>query len=168
MENIKTITISLILLVLVIGGLVWFSGKNGRPQTAAIDSGSLGGILTAKETDYDFGNVGIKNGLVNHEYILENASDKTVKIGEVATSCMCTTAQLIVNGKTYGPFGMPGHLGVSKAGAIVNPGEKIIVKATFDPAAHGPTGIGEVFREIYIDAGADKPLTLSFRVNVTP
>lgn len=165
-QQIKTIIISLVLFTAVIGALVWF--KSDKPRSAAIDNIISGGTLTAKETYYDFGNIGIKNGLVSHEYVLENVSDKPVKIGEVSTSCMCTSAELKIGGKTYGPFGMPGHGGVSKAGVIVNPGEKVIVKAIYNPAAHGPAGIGEVSREIYIDTGADKPLTLSFRVNVTP
>ena len=64
---------------------------------------------------------------------------------------------------------MPGNGGgFTKAGVIVNPGENVIVKATFDPAAHGPAGIGEVSREIYIDTGADEPVVLGFKVNVTP
>lgn len=165
-QQIKTITISLILFAAVISALIWF--KSDNPKNAAIDNIISGGILTAKEINYDFGNVGIKNGLVSHDYILENASDKPVKIGEVSTSCMCTSAELKIGNKTYGPFGMRGHGGVVKANIVVNPGEKVVVKAIFDPAAHGPAGIGEVFREIYIDTGADRPFILSFRANVTP
>lgn len=167
MNSIKTIIMSLILFIAVIGALVWF--KSDKPQTAAIDNTIVGGTLTAKETNYDFGNVGIKNGLVNHEYILENISGKIVKIGEVSTSCMCTSAQIKIGDNIYGPFGMPGHGGgFTKAGIIVNPGEKIIVKATFDPAAHGPAGIGEIEREIFINTGSEQPLILEFKVNVTP
>ncbi|MBI2446486.1 MAG: DUF1573 domain-containing protein [Parcubacteria group bacterium] len=169
MNSIKTITLSLVLFAAVIGALIWFNGKNNRPQTAAINNEVASGILTATETDYDFGNVGIKNGLVTHKYILENTSGKTVKIGEVSTSCMCTSAKIEIGSKTYGPFGMPGHGGgLTKAGVFVNSGEKVIIEATFDPAAHGPAGIGEVQREIYIDTGADKPIVLGFKVNVTP
>ncbi|KKQ90746.1 MAG: hypothetical protein UT16_C0031G0007 [Candidatus Azambacteria bacterium GW2011_GWA2_39_10] len=169
MNSIKTITLSLILFAAVIGALIWFNGKNNQPQTATINNGGASGILTATETDYDFGNIGIKNGLVNHEYVLENKSDKMIKISEVSTSCMCTSAKVIIGGKTYGPFGMPGHGGgFTKAGIIVNPREKVVVNATFDPAAHGPAGIGEVLREIYINTGADEPIVLGFKVNVTP
>ena len=167
MNNIKTISLSLILFAAVIGVLVWFNDGKKRLEPAAV-GGLSGGALIAKETYYDFGNVGIKNGLVNHEYILENASGKTVKIGKVSTSCMCTSAQLKIGDKTYGLFGMPGHGGASKANAIVKPGEKVFVKAIFDPAAHGPAGIGEVSREIYIDTGAAEPIILGFKVNVTP
>ena len=169
MNNIKTIALSLILFAAVIGALIWFNGENNELKTAAINNGDVGGILTADETNYDFGNIGIKNGLITHKYILENMSGKMVKIGEVSTSCMCTSAKLEIVGKIYGPFGMPGHGGgLTKAGAFVNPGEKVVVEATFDPAAHGPAGIGEVLREIYIDTGAEKPIVLGFKVNVTP
>lgn len=166
-QQIKTILISLILFIVVIGAFVWF--KSDKPQIAAIDNAVVGEALVAKETSYDFGDIGIKNGLVNHEYILENANDRIVKISEVSTSCMCTSANIKVGDKTYGPFGMPGHGGgFAKAGVIINPGEKVIVKATFDPAAHGPAGIGEVQREIYINTGGGQPLILGFKANVTP
>ena len=100
---------------------------------------------------------------------MENKSDKMIKISEVSTSCMCTSAKVIIGGKTYGPFGMPGHGGgFTKAGIFVNSREKVVVNATFDPAAHGPAGIGEVLREIYINTGADEPIVLGFKVNVTP
>lgn len=169
MNNIKTIVLSLILFIAVIGALVWFGGKNREPQTAAIDNETTGGILTAKEVFYDFGSVKINGGFVNHEYALLNASDKIVKIDEVSTSCMCTTAELKIGDKAYGPFGMPGHGGgFTKAGVIINPGEKIIVKAIFDPAAHGPAGIGLIEREIYLNTGSKEPVVLKFKANITP
>jgi len=166
-EQIKTIIISLVLLAAVVSALIWFGNRGNKPEPAAI-GGLFGGVLTAKETAFDFGSVPIKGGLVNHEFTLENLSDKAVKIGEVSTSCMCTVAQVITGNKTYGPFGMPGHLGASKADAIVNPGEKVIVKATFDPAAHGPTGVGVVERQIFLNTGAAESVVLNFRANVTP
>jgi len=169
MNSIKTIILSLILFTAVIGALIWFNGENNESKTATINNEDIGVILTANEANYDFGSVGIKNGLVTHKYILENTSGKMVKIGDVSTSCMCTSAKLEIGGKTYGPFGMPGHGGgLTKAGVFVNAGEKVVVEATFDPAAHGPAGIGEVLREIYIDTGADKPIILGFKVNIIP
>lgn len=166
MNNIKTIIISLILFIAVIGALVWFKGD--KPQTAIIGSETAGGVLTAKEVFYDFDSVKINGGLVNHEFVLENLSDQKIKIGEVSTSCMCTVAELKIGDKTYGPFGMPGHGGASKASAIVNPGEKVTVKAIFDPAAHGPSGIGKIERGIYINTGGEQSLVLGFKANVTP
>lgn len=165
-EQIKLIIISLVLMAVVIGVLVWFG--SGKSQPAAINAGFFGTQLTVGEANYDFGSVKINGGLVSHEYILENLSDKAVKIGEVFTSCMCTTARVTVGNKTYGPFGMPGHLSASKADAIVNSGEKVIVKATFDPAAHGPAGIGEIQRQIFLNTGVAKPIVLNFKAVVTP
>ncbi len=163
-KQIKLISISLILMVLVIGGLVWIGNKKEfQPATVG---GFFGGTLTVKENFYDFGSVKINGGFANHEYVLENASDKIVKIGEVSTSCMCTTTQVMIGNKTYGPFGMPGHLGASKVNAVVNPGEKMVVKATFDPAAHGPTGIGMIERQIFVNIGAEQSLVLEFKANV--
>ncbi len=165
-KQIKLISISLILIALLVGALIWL-GNREESQSAMV-SGFFDGTLTAKENFYDFGSVKINGGFVNHEYVLENASDKIVKIGEVSTSCMCTTAQVIIGDKTYGPFGMPGHLSARKVNAAVNPDEKVVVKVTFDPAAHGPTGIGMIERQISVNTGAELPLVLGFKANVTP
>ena len=166
MENLKLIVISLVLMAAVIGGLVWFKG--GEKPVANIGN-VFAGELTATENFYDFGSAKIDGGLISHEYAVENKTDKSVKINGVSTSCMCTSAEVKIGDKTYGPFGMPGHGGSSAyANIAVNPGEKIIVKATFDPAAHGPAGIGMVERQIFIDTGAAKPLILNFKVIVTP
>ena len=166
-EQINTIIISLVMLTAVVGALIWFGNSGNKPEPAAV-GGLFGGVLTAEETAFDFGSVPINGGLVNHEFTLENLSDTMVKIGEVSTSCMCTTALVTVGNKTYGPFGMPGHLSASKANAIVNSGEKVIVKAIFDPAAHGPAGIGEVQRQIFLNTGVAEPIVLNFKAIVTP
>ena len=165
-QQINQISILLGFIVLVIAGLVWFGGSGTK--TPAIIDGAYAGTLIAKESKYDFGTVSMAKGLVSKEFTLENQSKDSVKIGEVSTSCMCTEAELKVGDKTAGPFGMPGHGGAPKANLIVKPGEKLVVKTIFDPAAHGPAGVGKIIREIYLEEGAGQPLILRFSANVTP
>lgn len=167
-EQIKKTSILLGAIFLIVAGLLWFSGGfDFGKQTAAID-GNFSGVLTVKESQYDFGDVSMAKGDVSTEFVLENQSKDNVKIGDVSTSCMCTEAELKMGDKTYGPFGMPGHLSAGKANAIVNTGEKVIVKVIFDPAAHGPSGIGEVVRQIFINTGNAESLILTLKANVTP
>ena len=122
------------------------------------------------ESNYDFGEVSMAKGLVEHEFILSNTSSAPVNIGSVETTCMCTTAYLKVSGgKEAGPFGMPGHGGPRGAANLtVNPGEKLIVRAVFDPAAHGPAGVGGVERAVIIDVGKQEPVVVSFKALVRP
>lgn len=113
------------------------------------------GSLIASENDYNFGTINMKDGDVSHRFALKNNSDETVKIGEVSTSCMCTTAYLYDGAGTQkGPFGMPGHGGKSLANMEIGVGEAIELEAVFDPAAHGPQGVGKVKRVINIETNS--------------
>jgi len=83
---------------------------------------------------------------------------------------MCTTATITDNNKKEtGTFGMPGHRGnLSRADIIIEPGENITVKAIFDPAAHGPAGVGLAQRSIYLetDSGETPKVELRFKAKV--
>jgi len=153
--------------VALIAGLV-AAGSRSAPPSPDGQSASTS-RLAADRSANDFGAISMAAGLVSTDFTIRNTTSETLTISKLSTSCMCTSASLQINESTFGPFGMPGHGGgFTKAGVFVNPGEKVVVEATFDPAAHGPAGIGEVLREIYIDTGADKPIILGFKVNVTP
>lgn len=169
MENKNNVIIWSALILVIIIGFVWISRRSLENQ-ASQASLTEPNAFVAVENSFDFGKVSMAKGEVSYDFLVKNSGIKPVSITKVYTSCMCTEAILrISSGKELGPYGMPGHGGFAPAiNQIVMPGEEITVKAIFDPAAHGPAGIGEVFREIYIDTGADKPLTLSFKVNVTP
>src|SRR3972149_6018400 len=70
-------------------------------------------------------------------------TDKTIRLKKIATSCMCTTASFDMDGKTTKFFGMEGHGDANPPVNIeIGAGQegKAIVK--FDPAAHGPQGVG--------------------------
>ena len=82
---------------------------------------------------------------------------------------MCTTASLKMNGRTFGPYGMPGHGFIPKINEKLGPGEETIAEVIFDPTAHGPAGVGQIQRTITIENNAGAPLqVLSFTANVTP
>lgn len=118
-------------------------------------SQSNNGVLTAEATAYDFGTISMANGNVSHGFRLKNESLETVKIENIYTSCMCTIAKVVDgSGKNYGPFGMPGHGDSAKANIEIGPAEAIVVEAEFDPAAHGPEGVGKIKRLIYIETNS--------------
>lgn len=167
-EQIKQISIILGLILMAVLGLLWIGGgfKSGTP--AASINGKSNGVLTVKETNYDFGTVSMAKGKVSKDFILENNSNGNVEIGEAYTSCMCTSVELKVGDKIAGPFGMAGHGFIRSAGLTVKPGEKLIATAIFDPAAHGPAGVGPIERQITINTGAKEPVVLGFKALVTP
>ena len=66
---------------------------------------------------------------------------------------MCTNAYFTSDGEESGPFGMPGHGFVPGLGRKLKAGEKAVVRVVFDPAAHGPAGVGPVDRLAWLESG---------------
>lgn len=167
-ERIKQLLVLPGIIIAIIAGLVWLTNSKNNAPVAAI-GGEAKGTLTVQKSNYDFGTVSMAKGKVIKEFLLENKSAGDVNIGEVFTSCMCTEVELKVGDKFVGPFGMQGHGGARSAGLIVKPGETLIIKAIFDPAAHGPAGVGPIERQIIVAAGAGKdPIVLDLKAVVTP
>ncbi len=106
-------------------------------------------IMETNPASYDLGEVVMKNGNVTREYKVKNNSDKTVKLKKITTSCMCTKAKVKVGDKESRLFGMEG---MGDKNAPVNMeitlGEEALVTAIFDPAAHGPQGVGPIDRVV--------------------
>jgi hypothetical protein len=124
--------------------------------------------LSADESSFDFGTVSMAAGKVAHRFNINNANAAPIIIRKISTSCMCTTAQLLKGGKKLAIYGMPGHGYVPNLDEPIAPKEEAMVEVVFDPAAHGPAGIGRVERLVTIYTGAAQPLELSFNALVTP
>lgn len=175
-SNIKIVT-SIIVVVLVLGGLFfWGRFKAPARSPAAAPNPSqtnLSSVLTTSESDFDFGTVSIKAGNASHNYKIKNTSDKPLTITKIYTSCMCTTATLVRGGPAtssgrIGPFGMPGHGIIPKISESFAPGEEAQVEVVFDPAAHGPSGVGRIYRIVYLETKEGSPLELRFTAEVIP
>lgn len=166
-NNLKTI-ISVTIGVLILGGIIWFS----RPTAPVSQTANLGSkiskVLAAAESAYDFGEISMAAGTVSHRFEIKNLSGETMKIEKIYTSCMCTTAQLTITNKSFGPYGMPGHGSIPRINETLSPNEKMSVEVMFDPAAHGPAGVGRIERAIYIENSAGQPLELTISATVTP
>jgi len=162
----KTI-IGIILGVLVLGGLIWIARPDG--QNNNVVSATSNGTLTVEEANnYDFGTISMAVGKVSHQFKIKNTSAEAVTVNKIYTSCMCTTAELTIGNKQFGPYGMPGHGVIPKINQTVNPNEEATVEVVFDPAAHGPAGVGRIQRTITIENNAGQPVELLFAAVVTP
>lgn len=169
MENKNNIVIWSAVILVIIVGFVWISGsssQNSNSQASLAEPSTL----VAAESFFDFGEISMAKGNVSHDFRVKNAGAKPVNITKMYTSCMCTTAILrMASGKELGPYGMPGHGGFAPAiNQIVTPGEEITIKAIFDPAAHGPAGVGLIERAVYIENNSGKPTEIQFKAVVTP
>lgn len=169
MENKNNIVIWSAVILVIIIGFVWISGRSSE-NSNSLASLTGPGALTAAENFFDFGEISMAKGDVSHDFRVKNTGVKPVNIIKTYTSCMCTTAILqMASGKELGPYGMPGHGGFAPAiNQIAAPGEEITVRAIFDPAAHGPAGVGPIERAIYIENDSGKPVEIQFKAVVTP
>src|SRR3990172_2624935 len=148
MKDSKVLIAIIVATVLLIGGgVVLLGGKS--TSAPEVLSEVLG--IEANPTFYDLGEVPINGGVVTKEYSIKNTTGSTIKLKKVTTSCMCTTASVQIMGKETPFFGMEGHGDANPPVNIeVGAGQegKVIVK--FDPAAHGPEGVGPFDRVVWL------------------
>lgn len=146
---------------------MWIARPDSEKDIAS--SSENGGILTIEgENSYDFGAISMAKGEVSHQFKLKNTGEAAVVIEKMYTSCMCTTAALTVHGKRFGPYGMPGHGVIPKINQAIEKNEEAIVEVVFDPAAHGPAGIGRIQRVVTIENNTGQPVELQFAAVVIP
>lgn len=126
------------------------------------------GALKARETAFDFGSISMADGKVTHRFWFRNDSDAPVLIRRIYTSCMCTTATFVKGMKIINSYGMPGHGPLPEVNESLKAGEAAYVDAVFDPAAHGPAGLGPTQRLVTIESATGQPLELHFAANVRP
>lgn len=160
--------LGIVIAITLLGGIVILAGENQRKNNLANVGAASEGALTIDESSYDFGSISMADGKVQHEFKIKNNSSKPITINKIYTSCMCTTATLEIKGKKFGPYGMPGHGFIPSLNKSVESGEEVVVKAVFDPTAHGPAGIGRIERVVTIETNNGQPLEPTFSATVTP
>ena len=165
--NQKAIIIGAII-VLGLVGLMWWGRSN---QAAGPSESSNGGksSLVASEALYDFGTISMANGTVSKVFKVTNPTDKDIILSNIVTSCMCTTAYIEKAGREKGPFGMPGHGGLTaRANEVIKAGESLDIKVVYDPNAHGPAGVGPVDRFVELTEANGGTTQLEIKAVVTP
>lgn len=154
------------LVVLGIVGLFFWGAQN----RASLPEENLSSksALVATETLHDFGIISMAQGTVAKTFDVMNSSEKDIMLESLTTSCMCTVAYIVKDGSRKGPFGMPGHGIVPKANEVIPAGGKLAIDVVYDPAAHGPAGVGSVDRLVYLQDETGAVLELEIKANVTP
>lgn len=147
--------------------LMWW----GKPNPNATQASNIEtkGSLIAEEKLYDFGAISMANGKVEKVFKITNPTSSEITLKNIETSCMCTTAYLESGNGEKGPFGMPGHGGgATRTNEVINAGESRELKVVYDPNAHGPAGVGNIDRFIYLTEASGKILELEIKAVVTP
>lgn len=167
MKKYQNIALTIFIIILILAGFIWFFSSR---QESGVDNLNLtNGILTSQESVFDFDTISMAKGIVSHAFKIKNTGSEALVIKKIYTSCMCTEATFVKGDIKKGPFGMLGHGFIPQISEILNPGEEAEILIVFDPAAHGPAGLGRTERVVYLEnSGKNPKFELLISVNVAP
>jgi len=163
MKGLKPLLLTISFSLFLVVGLAFASQKLVQNQPTQEIEGVEINPLT-----YDLGDVAIGGGVVRREYQIKNVSGKNIKLKKIATSCMCTKASFEIGERKTKFFGMEGHGDFNPPVNVEIPEGgvgKVVIE--FDPAAHGPSGVGPFERSVYLtfsDPAGIKELKFKGRV----
>ena len=164
----KNIIVGLAIGMIIFASIVWVARPGANDNGSAAVQPSSAGVLIVEEQSFDFGSISMAAGKVTHRFAVKNTGADPVNISKMYTSCMCTVSVLQKGDKKFGPYGMPGHGFIPKMNATIDPGEEVFVDVTFDPAAHGPAGVGVIQRAVILENNAGDNVELQISANVKP
>ncbi len=147
--------------VLVLGiALIGYFALSSDASSVAENTTVSTSKVSVLEQPYDFGDIEIFAGKVSTEYTLKNEGSEEIIVTKAQTSCMCTEGEIA--GMVFGMHG-------SEVESVVIPaGGEEVVKATYDPLAHGPSGTGPVTRTLQLQTNSTETpkIELRFSANV--
>lgn len=155
--NDKKLIIGFIVLTLLIlgGGIFVLSSTSVPPKITA----SQNAKAQVNQKTFDWGNIPYSGGNAVKTFTIKNTGTDILKLTGVKTSCTCTKAQVVINGKTSPYFAM--HSTSSWVGEVP-PNKEAQLTVIFDPAFHGPTGVGPVERFVSMQTNDAQNLNLEF------
>lgn len=135
------------------GAVKYFSKKTagGTPQ------------ILISETQYDFGTVSMANGIIKKTFEIKNTGSGPLEIKQIKTSCHCTTAVLKVGDRQSPTFGMDNNPFFWSE--EIPAGETGTLEVLFDPAYHGPQGVGSIIRDVYMATNDPKNKTAKIQIS---
>lgn len=161
MNDNKLAIIVLLATVGLIGGGMLLAYKSSQaPQVSAV----AGVSVMVNQDTHEWGEIPINGGNVSASFPIKNDGSETLKLFNVSTSCMCTTAQLILGDVKSPEFGMHTR---SASVFEVPPGETATLEVVFDPDFHGPNGVGEVVRQVVAQTNDASRSELDFSLTGT-
>lgn len=140
MKDIIIACLALIITTLFIVGIAYGFTLVSKEQVIAPDATAKAQI---GETNFDWGQINYNDGKVNKTFTIKNGGEGILKLYRGTTSCACTTAQIRTKTDNSPLFGM--HIPMQTV-FEVRPGEEAQLEMVFDPAYHGPGGIGPISR----------------------
>ncbi|MBI4036330.1 DUF1573 domain-containing protein [Candidatus Daviesbacteria bacterium] len=159
----KIVIAIVIFSAVLVGGAAYFLA--GSSSSKPVLEKTTGAKLETPELSFDFKDIAFGGGIVTHAFPIKNLGDKDLQIANMATSCMCTKVFLKTQSSEGPRAGMKGMSKQNSWTGTLKPGEVGEIVAEFDPAFHGPSGVGPVDRVVSFETNdPDKPyIELSFK-----
>ena len=152
----KTILAIIVGTILLVGGFAFLmtrasSGSNSNGKDSYINNVEAANLGASPSGRIDLGKVPYRGGIISKSFDIKNTSTSAIKLRKITTSCMCTVAKVKLGNKETKFYGMEMNGDLNPLLDFDLPaGETAQVIFEFDPAAHGPQGIGAVDRVIMI------------------
>lgn len=160
--NSKIFIVGLILFSLVaIGGSYFFLVNGQKPQVSVISyslSDKQRPKIETKTTLFDLGTMKVSEDKFTN-FKIRNIGQKPLQLTNISSSCNCTFAQVVIDGRESELFGM--HNVSDFAGEIL-PGKEAAIKVTYRPSIMPVYGTIE--REAYVSTNDPENPKLVFKV----
>src|SRR3989344_816570 len=91
--NLKIILLTLGITAVMIGGGLRLVSRQPAGQVKLEKSGQV--TLKVDHDKWDWGNIDYNSGMATHSFPISNSGSGELKLANVKTSCMCTTAQVV-------------------------------------------------------------------------
>lgn len=162
MSEKKVIIIMVISTVILLFGGIFFLTKT--TSTSQITASQNARAYTVDPTSFDWGTIPMNKGNITKTFIIKNTGTDTLKLFNVKTSCHCTKAYVTINGNDSPSFGMDS---LSSWTGEVPAGKEAKLTVVFDPAFHGPQGIGPINRFVSVETNDKANAKLTFTLTGT-
>lgn len=143
-------------IALLFGGIFFVTKMTSTPQITASQNAKAYVVDT---TSSDFGTVPMSKGNITKAFSIKNTGTDTLKLFNVKTSCHCTKAFITVDGADSPSFGMDS---LSAWTGEVLAGKEAKLTVVFDPAFHGPQGVGPINRFVSVETNDKSNAKLTF------
>jgi hypothetical protein len=130
--------------ILILGGGVFLAQKVTSTPEVVSNSNAQAQV---EQTSHDWGTIQLKGGDVRQTFTVANVGTEPLQLHGVQTSCMCTTAKVVINNQTSPSFGM--HQKSNWVGEV-STGETAKIEVVFIPDYHGPSGVGPITRQVKV------------------
>jgi len=159
----KSLIIGVVIITFFILGMsVFLLADDTKSSQNVVSENARAEIV--EPTSFDWGTIPINGGNVTKSFALKNTGTESLRLFNVKTSCHCTVATLTIDNKTSEEFGMSGF---SDWVGEVKPNNEAKLTVIFDPAFHGPQGIGPVTRYVSVETNDKASPKITFTLTGT-